>query len=885
MGPKKKEVDMTNLPKVNTSITSLILNFENPERRFKILENIFKNPHRLGRLITRESIIEYAKETKIFVEPVENKKDPNPPEKRDINSEELAKAFFKLLQDKSVPFMVEKKAFLDKIEETKKLKEDAIAALNNPLPVKPKPGDKKKQEPVNPDDIIIPELDNLATEFIVILYNYPLNNNELTALQQENVILNHVLLLKEIDEFVEEPKEEVVAGKKPAPVKDVKPSNEILLMQKHFHVPTREPDAIFQELLLTKYRSSKKSPLRFTFFEKMDFSYKINEETKKDTITSFQDDYISKMNMISRSFLHYLNWSKDSHFEPLGDRVSNASESQLNDLILQSNLQMKDFEHISSGSILFAFSDDIIRQLRDDHNIKEDNEEILQSTNDIDDLFSNIERDLINENKLEQNLGNENNSHVQQEAEKESEGIEKQMINADELSSPFKLVIDEKDFILKSCLENKIEDLLVAEKEKVFMLFRKFPGIGRHEMPELSPKEENYRKAKKCEVYPFLDDSIGIPIYEKYQIVSKFEEVFREAIPEQPFDFGDRVYQEPMNQDILIQTMNYYMLYDTESIFYYNERDDNLLFSNFYRCPKGRVYRKTNKYRYLSKPDFENWVKYFKPTFADGDGLNTLNKEDTQNPVKSVTSPSPHNVIPVAGVEAEQPKIEPKFEKQPTISLAQPFDDGENVLYEADDICLGEVTEKVKYMFPSDNSVIIKKVIENGIFSSFSSYVLKDNLIFGIRKNHQDITEFWIRFDNDVNLSVSYIGQYDSTFENYDNKNGTYTNVSFKNGLNVQVMPNGDICQKIIKLEKDQISDAEQYRIITSKASVIRYFQMEKSQIMYATGNVCTIQNGLMINTNNKGNRIAKKVEDMVEYEMDPIPITIQSDPESNSKI
>jgi hypothetical protein len=55
---------------------------------------------------------------------------------------------------------------------------------------------------------------------------------------------------------------------------------------------------------------------------------------------------------------------------------------------------------------------------------------------------------------------------------------------------------------------------------------------------------------------------------------------------------------------------------DPEIKTYYNENTDNMLLMMYYRIPKERVYRKLIKYRYLSKPDFENWVKYFKPVFT-----------------------------------------------------------------------------------------------------------------------------------------------------------------------------------------------------------------------------------------------------------------------------
>ena len=150
-GKKKEEtIDITNLPKINFFTSSLLFSTDNPEKRFKLLESIFKSNHKFIRLVTRENLIEFAKEKGIFLEPVENKKDPNPIEKRDINSEELAKAASAIIIDRSIPVMKEKKTFFDKIEELKKQKEDAIHARDNPLQIDPKkqpagkPADKKK---------------------------------------------------------------------------------------------------------------------------------------------------------------------------------------------------------------------------------------------------------------------------------------------------------------------------------------------------------------------------------------------------------------------------------------------------------------------------------------------------------------------------------------------------------------------------------------------------------------------------------------------------------------------------------------------------------------------------------------------------------------------
>jgi len=955
MKGKKKEdtVDITNLPKINIMNASLVFRSENIEKRYKLLDTIHKANHKFVRLITRENLIEFAREKGIFVEAAENKKDPNPTEKREINAEELAKSAAAIITDRSIPMMRDKKALMDKIEELKKQKEEAIFARDNPVPVDPKkpakPADKNKPASVNPDDIIIPVINEFAVDLAVVFYNYPLGKEEAHALSKEYIAINHLLFLKDVDEYIppEEPKEEVnldPKAKKPAApaAKDPKGAvNDTAFLQKYFSAPPKNAEEIFFELKKAKYLSEKNSLLRLIYFDNWEFTAKTSSDSapssatpdnsglqKKDPYSSFLDLYADKLNFLNKFLVYYLKWSAETPVVNLSEFTDDPamqrkiSESLVQKIIIETDIKKKDFEHISVGAVLISFYIDLVKHMREINHIGEHNM-IIYEKNDVDNLFDNLEKEIVYEysvdTKASSQLGEQNelmiNSNMLLEQQREVDKQEQDINKIDELSSYFKLIIDEKDFILKSALDNEIEKFMLGEREKAFNLFRKFPGIGRNLMPDVPPKEENYRKAKKCEIYPFIDASIGIPLYEKYDIVKKFEEILKEKITEYNFDFGDRVYQEIMNRDLLTQTLGNAILYDTETLFYYNERDDNLLFSTYYRCPKGRIYRRTNKYRYLSKPHFDNWINYFKPAFNEkanrnnnkNNNNNNLNSEGNNQELNmSLNKSKPGTPMPnnqsnqninneMSGIHGNDLSNQDtanifggsganKNEKKPEIVFGNHFDSQTQLLYDADDIYLGEVTERIKYMFPSDNGVFIKKVIETGIFKSYNSYVIKDNLVFGIKKNKENIPEFWMKFDNDVIMTVNNLGVYDSFQENYDAKNGTYTNFTFKNGLHVQILPNGDICQKIEKFD-DNSSDCETHRIITSKASIISHNKMNKTNILYANGNVCVIQGGTAINTNNKGYRVAKRLQDNFEYEMDPVAITIQSDPETNSKL
>ena len=172
-------------------------------------------------------------------------------------------------------------------------------------------------------------------------------------------------------------------------------------------------------------------------------------------------------------------------------------------------------------------------------------------------------------------------------------------------------------------------------------------------------------------------------------------------------------------------------------------------------------------------------------------------------------------------------------------------------------------------MFPSDNGLFIKKILENGIFSSYSSFVIKDDMVFGIRKDSSKNTEFWYRYDiQGTSLSIS------------KNETGEiFTNLTFVNGLNLQIMPNGEITQKL--------TGHNSYRIKSSQASIIEYNSNGTDDttmnIYYANGNYSDIHDGKIKNINNKGHQIEKNLSTGEINILDKIPVTVQMDTQSQT--
>ena len=115
----KDTVDISQLPPVTETISSIIFKFENNDKKLKIIESFYKMPEKELKMISREEIILFAKDQKIYIDPAEGKKpakDETPIKHKPITPQELAKAAKILIEENSVKFRKNKKEFLDNIE-------------------------------------------------------------------------------------------------------------------------------------------------------------------------------------------------------------------------------------------------------------------------------------------------------------------------------------------------------------------------------------------------------------------------------------------------------------------------------------------------------------------------------------------------------------------------------------------------------------------------------------------------------------------------------------------------------------------------------------------------------------------------------------------------
>lgn len=1082
MAPKKKQdevIDLSTLPTINTITSSLLLDFNWQDRRFKLLELLYKSTQKNLRFVTRDQLIDFAKEKGIFVDDTDYKKNPNL-EKKEPNPEEFAKAYKALVIDRSIPIMKDKQVVIERIEELKKIKDELINKLNNPEVVDPKKKNnntdtKKKVEFTNPDEIYIPENNEYETNLIVCFLNYPINADEFKALDKQNLTISNITLIKDMNPFVEiveeiDPKD---PKKKNQPPKQEKVSQDVQNMQKLF-APYKNTNysELYNILNYEKMVSPSISKLRNTFMETLQFRYSINEESKSDNIQSFLDIYLSNLDIQCKFFVNFEKWelSKNSlqplslkslyeyilkKLEFLNKGKQNLNNSAINhsenenknnkDSKVKDNKEVKDkdkskndksnikditkdnkdtskdvkntiaveddisvvkykiedfltkeqlslisslenrelnhsskvifnsinktvsynninLENISLGLQLFILSREIVTFYRDQysHGNKINNEKV---DNELDYLFFDLEKQL--EYNYSSNLVNlDSNSHIGIHNTDVGDKIEKNMKNdMNDHSSAFRLIVDYDDQILKKNLENKIDTELVAEKEKMLGLFSELPGINRYLMETPPLKEEHYRKALKCEVYPFLKN-IPTSIYEKFMNIYAFELMGKALYPErEDIDFGNRKYVHIMNRDILTQVLSKFDLYDMEVASKYNDRDDSLMLFGYYRNPKGRIYHRMSKQRYLSKPEFQNWISNFKPTPI----YPVIDEKDLEKEAKEKEIKDKNNKDKDKKQPPKDKNVQPEFTKPDAntvigIELKEDLPET-NTLYLADDNKVGELVEKIKYMFPNDNGIMIRKVLLQGNYKVHHNYVIKDNLVFGINKNTQGFNEIWINFDNNVKMNSVYIPEYQNSYNeifkeeiefikqenlnklfsggnnnqndkrentNVSNKDdlnmnentldnltnqlnshnnnandfkntnkkrdfyfeiqksansqkGVITSFNFPNGLEVQILANGDILQRYHRLV-NELDDNEVSRIYCSKGSVIKQTRLGITKILYSNGNTCTIKNNISFNTNNKGFVLQKNYNNGQVKQLESVPVTIQSDPETNTK-
>ena len=984
---KKEEIDLSTLPKANMVVSSLMLNFKNPENKLKIFENFYKGLQNdsLYFFITREHIIEYAKEQKIYEDnsdpKAKNQKDVQAQPKKEITPSQLSKAALGLLIEKSIPCRKEKKIIYDQIEEAIKKREESekywkkkeqtaqIQQEEAPKEEKKKKGKEKKKKveeeiaPPKPEEIEIPKYDEYTNEIFIILYNYPLSIEEYDSLinetneQSDKIVINLFQFLNDIDEYIEPKKEEIVLDKKGKPIqKEAKLDKEAAEIQKYFNstliLPphpkspekikaeqeakkkaeeeakkkeeeakannpkqtkkneknaaktenqeetiddTMEPTPLILQDVFNAFKkqrdnSSRNSNMRKACFDTEDFSYKITNETEKeDTAILFFKNFLIKLAKIHAQMVYFEEWKKNYEIiklEEEGEPLETFDETKIRKINYE-NKYGKD----SIGRLLINFIHNLITSKR-----KDERNQLIFYMNNFEKKFAqNFEKysyEFIDNNTNKDPKENNEEifplqSHPKLILEKKNKKIEKEILKCDENSSPFKTLINYHDLIYKENLEEKIGEHYVFLIQKKFNLFLSNPLLDKCLYLYYNKNNNDLIQqfGKNNEIYALLQNKgIAHYIYDKYYDLNFFEKMLKENVPEHNFNFGERIYEEKFSKDLFRQELNKISLFDYECCAKLDERNQKTMMAFYYRCPKGRVYRKQKKYRYLSQPSFQAFIEMFCPEFnLDNSTQINFYTKDKKDNKKDTNKKAPNDKSNVDETKKGYRFIINEKKEEKNKNTNQP-------LYYADDIKVGNIWEQTKYMFPSDDGVFIKKVLKNGIYSCPISYIRKDNLVFGIKKENE-IKQFWLNFEDGLKLNVSYKTNYNSFFKNSEtpqvSNDGCVTTLTLNDGLIIHIEPNGDIIQKHYKNEKEKEENEgpnEDYRLITSKASIIRFMENGTKNILYNTGNTSEIKEGKVYNINNKGQKIIKDLSTNDIVQDESVHFIEHYDPESLSR-
>ena len=372
----KETVDLSQLPPVTETISSVILNFETNDKRLRLIESFYKMPEKEMKMISREEIIQFAKDQKIYVDPAEGKKPAKgepPIDHKPITSQELAKAAKLLIEENSVQYRKNKKDLLDNIENLKKQKEEAVTYWAAQAEAAAKDPKKKpdKKTPPKPEEIIIPEIKEYDLEYLVVLYNYPLNAEEFIEMEKENIILNNVREIKEVADYVP-PEDKALdssmnADKKGAPPKKAanppkdagKPVNDAQIL-KNFYEPTTinpeyTPENIYNTLYKAKMTLSSNSKMRNCLLDKAEFSFRMLDDPKKTYYNVYQEEFINSMRDLNEFLFYYKKWFEMHKFQEVGTPVNDFSLEKITQFLKNNDFYPKDLEHDSVGNNLIAY--------------------------------------------------------------------------------------------------------------------------------------------------------------------------------------------------------------------------------------------------------------------------------------------------------------------------------------------------------------------------------------------------------------------------------------------------------------------------------------------------------------------------------------------------
>jgi len=335
--------------------------------------------------------------------------------------------------------------------------------------------------------------------------------------------------------------------------------------------------------------------------------------------------------------------------------------------------------------------------------------------------------------------------------------------------------MDESDDISKKALSSQFSNQEFVRLREL-NIFDKItlPGIDRNMMPERPLKSQNLRKAEKSQLHPFI--SCEITDFERFQLLELFENIMQDQEKEREWKFGDRIYEERLNPNVLKQRLYHALLYEPHIQAKYYEQEDALLLALYFRNPPGRILRKQWTCPWRVLPNLENWINHFR------------------NNDRNFTN---------------------------------------EFFYDIDYHVVENLHERIKLMYPNDQSVIMCSQFKVGDQSYNHYRILKENLTFGIRNSINEknpYSELWAVFENQTKLLVEMEKEGKEQI----------------GGLSIQSSQQDDLT----KLDEQGTLNKEQISKEPSKENLdLKVDQLDKNEInqKYGASFSLSLQNGLIV--------------------------------------
>ena len=236
-------------------------------------------------------------------------------------------------------------------------------------------------------------------------------------------------------------------------------------------------------------------------------------------------------------------------------------------------------------------------------------------------------------------------------------------------------------------------------------------------------KDVNLRKSKQQQQERLITQDLDNFNHRKHLVT--FERLLKQFQPKRSWDLKNRVYEERLDADCLRQALNESFLLDSHTLTHYDEDYDRLYLIVVFKNPPGRILRRQWFYEDKIVPNLQYFYK-----------------------MKEVSD--------------------------------------KKTYYDEDCLKLGNISEKTKYLYPNDLSLIIQRKLQYGETQINSNVFFNTSHTMGIDQNPTPF--IWLRLaECGSRLVIEQTSEMAST-------------LTLAHGLTLKFLHNGDILQQFERI-------------------------------------------------------------------------------------